>query len=344
VKKILFISLAVVLALSVGIIGCTAPAQQEEEEEPEVFEWRWQACSTDAEPEVFLTGAGLAQLIEEGSGGRVDVEIYPIGTLCGFEEIFTTVAQGAIEVGDCLCGFGPPAAWVTELPYGTMSDDEFYDLHHTWGLNDILREAYEEMGLYYLAPLYCGTITMFTNFPINTTDDFDGKAVWFIPQVAFIEEFGATYTEVPGFDMYTAMQLGTIDGHTWSIHGLRYYNMVETTDYIMEPPFLKAGIHVVVNLDEWNALGSDLQRQIQDHIDANIHEVYAEIDDLCAEIEVEAEAAGVQFITLPDDDVAEMKALAAAFWDEVAGASSLAAEAVQLYKDWLEAAGRPLPW
>ena len=32
-KKILFISLAVVLALSVSLIGCTAPAQQEEEEE-----------------------------------------------------------------------------------------------------------------------------------------------------------------------------------------------------------------------------------------------------------------------------------------------------------------------
>jgi len=34
VKRLLFILLAVVLALSVGIIGCTTPAQQEEEEEP----------------------------------------------------------------------------------------------------------------------------------------------------------------------------------------------------------------------------------------------------------------------------------------------------------------------
>jgi putative ABC transport system substrate-binding protein len=34
-KKILFISLAVVLALSVGLIGCTEPAEEEEEEEEE---------------------------------------------------------------------------------------------------------------------------------------------------------------------------------------------------------------------------------------------------------------------------------------------------------------------
>ena len=36
-KKILFVSLVVILALSVGIVGCTSSAEQEEEEEEEVY-------------------------------------------------------------------------------------------------------------------------------------------------------------------------------------------------------------------------------------------------------------------------------------------------------------------
>jgi branched-chain amino acid transport system substrate-binding protein len=49
-KKILFIMLAVVLALSVGIIGCAAPAQQEEEEEEE-----------EEEPEILRIGLVYSQ-------------------------------------------------------------------------------------------------------------------------------------------------------------------------------------------------------------------------------------------------------------------------------------------
>ena len=51
-KKLLLISLAVVLALSVGLIGCVGE-QEEEEEEPEVIELKF--GSAWAPPDVFYS-------------------------------------------------------------------------------------------------------------------------------------------------------------------------------------------------------------------------------------------------------------------------------------------------
>lgn len=354
-NKMLLGLLVSILTVSLMVAACGGQATTTEEptttEETttsapgeEVFHWRWQSAAIESEQEWTLQDALLEQLIEEGSGGRVQIDRYPLGVICGVEEIIDAVANGVIEMGDGPSGFAAdraPTCLATELPYGIRDGYEVYELHHAWGLTELMREEYAENNLYLLTPLYCGPHGLYTNFPINTVDDFNGKLAWLIPNIFWMQEFGLVPTEVPGWDLYMGMSLGTIDCFNWTFKGLVDYNLMEVTDYVMLPQLNAASEHVYVNLDAWNDLGPDLQRQIQDHIDAHFYKCFIEVDEYNAACITEAEAYGVEFVTLPPAEEAKLRAASRAYWDEVAAISPAAAEVVELYKAYLDYKGIP---
>lgn len=356
-KGLLLIPLALLLAISLVAIGCPAeeepppPPPTDGEEPPpppppeEVFEWRWQCGDVPGETEWEITDPLLEQLIEEASGGRVQVERYPHGTICYLEEMVEATTMGAIEMSNYPAGYASeiaPSSLASEMPMGVRDAYELYELHHAWGMLEVQRQEYAEHGLYLLAPLYCGMGAVDTTFPVNTVDDFDGKLMWVIPNLLWLAEFGAAPTEVPDFDMYMATKLGTIDGFWWPYKGLKDYNHREVVTYVMRPRLAAAVMHVVVNMDAWNALGPELQMRIQDRVDARLFEGFVAIDEFTEVAVAEAEDYGIQFITLPEADVAKLNAASRGFWDEITGLSPATTEAIGIYKAWMEYRG--IPW
>ena len=354
-KKLSFIPLIIVLVSALILGGCPAeeepppPPPTDGEEPPpappeeEVFHWRWQTCSVETETEWLIGNPAVERLIEEGSGGRVQVDLYPAGALCGMGETLDAIVAGAIESGDVIApvaGSLVPSALCSAMPYGATDAYELWDIHYNWGLMDMLREEFAEHDLYLLTGLHCGATSFLSNFPVYTTDDLAGKAVWVGANLQWLTDLGAAPTEVPGFDMYMGMKLGTIDGFQWPVKGLKDYHMMEVVDYVMRPYILASFVHMFCSMEAWNALGPDLQRQIQDHIDAHMFEAWKAVEDYTTQAVAEAEEEyGVQFITLPPEELAKMKAASRAYWEDVAASDPYAAEAIELYDAWLEHRG-----
>ena len=80
-----------------------------------------------------------------------------------------------------------------------------------------------------------------SNKPINEAEDFGGMKIWTIPNATWLASFGAAPTEVPGFDMYSAMRLGTIDGFTWTVGELEAGNLKEVVKDVLQPRLLTPG-------------------------------------------------------------------------------------------------------
>jgi TRAP-type C4-dicarboxylate transport system substrate-binding protein len=124
---------------------------------------------------------------------------------------------------------------------------------------------------------------------------------------------------------------------------LEYFKFKEVVKYIMEPPFLTPAMHLIINLEDWNALGPDLQRKIQDHVDAHkFKEITMEAvkyDEIALK---KAAEYGVKTVTLPPAEVDKMKAKVKKFWDEVAGMSPYSKKMVETYREWLKYKG--LDW
>jgi TRAP-type C4-dicarboxylate transport system substrate-binding protein len=336
-KKLL---LLLVLSVLIGFMATTASGAEK------VFKWKIQDIGGEADSSQWILLKGMKKMIEEASGGRVQVSYFPAGTLTDPDSIVDAVAKGAIEGGGIIAGMAAhraPSSLGSEMPFGARDRYHLHEIHSLWGLEDIMREEYAKSNIYLLASLYAGTIAFQSTAPIRTMGDLKGKKIWCTPNTLWLANFGAAITEVPGFDMYTALKLGTIDGFTWTIMELEYFKFKEVVKYIMDPPFLVPAMHLIINMEDWNALGPDLQRRIQDHVDANKFEVITKEVVKYDEIAMKKAAEyGVKTVSLPHAEVDKMKGEVKKFWEEVAGLSPHAKKMVETYRAWLKYKG--LDW
>ena len=137
-KRILFILLALVLALSLSLIGCTQEGQQEEEEEeeeePEVLE----ITLSDHNPPFAAPNPAIVAYgayIEEHSDGLVTVDVHTGGELYSDVELFGAVKSGAVDGGNYVPEIGDGIYYmqVMNLPFmgftsQQMVDDIFWDM------------------------------------------------------------------------------------------------------------------------------------------------------------------------------------------------------------------------
>jgi TRAP-type C4-dicarboxylate transport system substrate-binding protein len=325
------------VAIAMGLLlGTTGPAAAAK------FTWRIQSVFPEADGDWQVTLNGVKRLIEEASNGEVEVKIFPVGTLVDPDSVVDAVANGAIEGGHIIAGMAAdrvPSSLATEMPFAVRDLYEHYEVHFLWGLIDIIREEYASQNLHLLTAGFSGRMIFNSSFPVRSVAHFAGKKIWAIPNALWLTQFGASTVEVPGMDMYSAMRLGTIDGMTWTMSELEVSNLKEVVKYVMLPPLLTPGTHIILNKQAWEKIGPELQRAIQDRIVANqiqLSKQYAEND---RNAQVAAQEYGVIFTTLPADDVAKMKVAAKSFWAEVEGMSPHAARMIKSYRAYLEYKG-----
>jgi TRAP-type C4-dicarboxylate transport system substrate-binding protein len=320
------VALAIATGVFLGAIGSADAA---------TYTWRIQGVFPEADGDWQVTMKGVKRLIEEASNGEIEVKIFPVGTLVEPDSVIDAVANGAIEGGHIIAGMAAdrvPSCLATEMPFGVRDLYEHYELHFVWGIIDIMREEYASQNMHLLTAGFSGRLVFESSFPVRGVGDLAGKKIWAIPNALWLTEFGASTVEVPGLDMYSAIKLGTIDGMTWTMSELEVSNLKEVVKHVMMPPLLTPGTHIVINKKAWDDIGPELQRAVQNHVVANqidLSRQYAENDQKAMRA---AQEYGVQFTTLPPEDVAKMKAASEGFWDEIAGLGPHAKQMVESYR------------
>jgi len=334
-KKGLMCLLFTALLISLLAAGSqAAPAQSEK-----VFRWKLVTACVEGDAVYQIGDHHLKDLIEKGSGGRIKVDLFPVGPIVSLEEQVPAVLAGSVEAVRIIPGYAAsvaPATLTGECAYGTRDGYEDYELHVVWGLDKLLREHYAKGGIYYLGAPYAAMICFFSNFPINTLDDFKGKKVWLSPSLMFLKEFGIVPTEMPGFDPYMAMKLGTIQGFSWSSMNLEHMKLKEVTKVIWQPSFFPASTHLIVNMKAWNALGPELQERLQTYMDAHIFELIPMMKKLEDDAFAKGKEYGVQFMSLPPTDFDKVLKACRGGWDQVAGMHPDAAKIIDLYRKWMK--------
>jgi tripartite ATP-independent transporter DctP family solute receptor len=155
--------------------------------------------------------------IEEGSGGRIKVELYPNGQLGGDREMTEAVQMGtlhiAIPASSAMAGFDKRIQ-VLDLPYlFTSRESAFKALDGDLGkkLDEYLAEkgfinlGYQENGMRH---------AMNNKGPIRTPADMKGLKIRTMENpmhIAFFKELGATPTPMSWGELYTALKQGTVD-------------------------------------------------------------------------------------------------------------------------------------
>ena len=133
-----------------------------------------------------------------------------------------------------------------------------------------------------------------------------------------METLGADVAQMPGGEIYGALQSGVIDGYGWPLWGIGDLGLLEVTKYRLEPGFFRSEIALLMNARRFDSL-TDAQREVLREESIAAEDWFATfLKEVNAEEIAKQDAAGIEAVRFGDAESAELirKADEAA-WTEI---------------------------
>ena len=317
------------LALAAGATACsgeTGPGDAGAERREERFRWN---LVTSWPPGLPALGTGvekLARRIERASGGRLRIRVYAGGELVPPLEVFDAVSRGTAQMGHDASyyhrGKVPAAQYFTAIPFGLTASEMNAWLYYGGGL-DLWRELYAPHNL---VPFPAGQTGVqmagWFNKPINSVADLRGLKMR-VPGLGgeVLRRAGVTQVTMPGSEVFTALQTGTIDAADW----VGPYNdlslgLNKAARYYYYPGWQEPGplLECIVNKAAWDSLPEDLQEIVTVACQATNLDIHAEFNwGNAVALEQLAADPDVEIRPLPDDVLALLERLSREVMDEL---------------------------
>ncbi|MBY6141256.1 C4-dicarboxylate TRAP transporter substrate-binding protein [Leisingera daeponensis] len=308
---------------------------------PEVLPWVGQLSTTVVEQ-------SNARLEAMGSEDRIEwTESYG-GALYGFKDTLEAVGDGLTDagwVGTLWEGSKMPLQNMTYfMPF--VSDDLVATLKI---MNELHRElpqlqkAWDDQNVVFLGASGVETYHLFTNFPVNSLADLDGRKIIAPgPSASWIKSVGAVPVNGALPTYYNQIQTGVADGVVVIVTGAFPNKHYEVAPYIT---LVGIGAQMTggfgINKDVWDGLSDDVRQVLtelgEEYTVAHAEEVMARYESFLAKLP----EAGATVTQLPEADIEAWKTglpNLAGEWAE-ANAAKGAQEVVSAYMEKVRAAG-----
>lgn len=258
-----------VLLMAVGLVAAAAVilSLSLQTADAKTYNWKfqsvWRTPATQDGLKIF------AENVKRETNGRINIKVYAANELVKIGGTFGAVQSGAIEMA---CSAGPyNARQIPEgnvefgLPFGWRSWDEAKEAWTQYGLGDMIREAYAEKGIRYVALQPAAQYVLMSTKPVYKVEDLKGLKIRTVGLTAKVfQALGASPTSIPGAEQYVALQRGTVDATIYPIFVLDAYKLKEVIKYIIMPSVISPPTtQIFMNLDLWKGLPKDLQDAIE---------------------------------------------------------------------------------
>ena len=239
--------------------------------------------------QVNASGQGVLQINYLGGGGKV---MSPF-------ELGKSIQTGVVDIGNL-----PGAFYTNLLPEADAMKLSAYTIQEerengAWAFMNQLHN--DKMNTQHIARQKdCVPFHLYLTKPIDKPD-LSGLKLRVTPIYrAFFDALGGTSIQTAPGDVYTALERGAVDGYGWPTQGVLDLGWHEVTKYRVDPPFYRASVEVLMNLDSWNKL-DEAQKNV-------LNEATNWLEGLCAEdqalnqqeLQRQAEA-GIQTIEFSDE-------------------------------------------
>ncbi len=302
----------------------------------------WQAGSINQTVfEDFCTRVG------EITGGRLIIEPLPVGTIVAYNETLDAVAAGILDAqhggSGYFAGKDPAFAILGDLNGGYEDVRQLQMWFEYGGGKELARELFAQYGLYYVGGVSWGAESIPSKLPIRSITDFKGvkiRAPEGMSQEIF-ELIGASPVNIPGSEVYTALDRGVIDAADWGTLGMNddlgYH---EIAPYPLYPGFHSAPMaDVAVNMARWEALPDDLKALLELAVRDFSRDMVEQIRLQDSTVAASAVANGVELINWSSEDRRAFREIAAGVWAEYAARSPMAQRIYESHMAFLRRLG-----
>ena len=250
------------------LIACGAP-EQSNINENKIKNYSWSLVTTWPKnyPGLGMAPERFSTLVEEMSQGQLKVKVYGAGELVPAMGVFDAVSSGSVEMGHSGAyywkGKVPAAQFFAGVPFGFTADEINAWVYRGGGL-ELWEELYKPFNMKPLPGGNTGT-QMFGwfNKEINSLDDIKGLKMRF-PGFGgeVFKRAGGVPVNIPGGELYTAMQTGTIDAVEWvGPYNDLAFGFQQVAKYYYYPGWHEPGsmLEFTINIEAWDSLPSHLQ-------------------------------------------------------------------------------------
>lgn len=290
------------------------------------------------------TGANhLAERIQAASGGRIRVQVYAAGELVPAFEVFDAVSQGTAQIGHggsyYWKGKVEAAQLFGAIPFGMTPPEIDGWLYYGDGLK-LWQEIYEPFGL---VPFPVGNTGVqmggWFNKPIESIDDLKGLKMR-IPGLGgeVLRRAGGTPVSLPGGEIFTALQTGSIDATEWvGPSNDLAFGLHRAARYYYYPGWHETGpvLECTIGREAWDALSDDLKSIVRVCCQAAHNDMLAEFsyrDSMSLEqILTDPE---VELRRFPDEVLAHLRVLSEELLEEMAARDEWVARIYGSYREF----------
>lgn len=216
----------------------------------------------------------LKEIIETRSQGRIEVKVYPYGTLGTSDQITELLHNGSLQLA--MASPGHMGKLIPEvqvlLLHFVLSDNEAVNraVLSSPRVRAKFDSLYADKGFHLLSMFSEGWQVWTTDRPVHRPEDFRGMKFRVMTSpllLAAYDAYGASATPLPYGDVYSALQLNMIDGQVnpvFAIWEMSFYEVSTHMIFANQAPFVTS---TLCNAEFYDSLSATERGWLDDAIE-----------------------------------------------------------------------------
>ncbi|NYB75868.1 DctP family TRAP transporter solute-binding subunit [Sedimentibacter hydroxybenzoicus DSM 7310] len=272
-KKSILLAVSVLLVMTL-FVGCGQQSATPSPDAGETYNWRFAHEENNGSiQDVYVKE--FVRILEEKSGGKINIDIYPVGQIGDATQQCELLQNGGLEF-----------AMVSPGNTGTIvPENQLFSLHFLFSedmdknkeifknskaLNEDLTAIYADKNIKVLSYWTEGTMEWTTSKPVNRPELWKGLKMRTMPSpmiVASYEAYGANPTPMPYMEVYSGLQLNMIEGQENPLSAIEEMKFYEVQKYLTLGSSSLYVTTTAVNPKFFDSLPADIQKMILETVE-----------------------------------------------------------------------------
>ncbi|CAM2839657.1 TRAP transporter substrate-binding protein [Vibrio mytili] len=230
------------------------------------FNFKFQSSDPSGDKN-FQVQKEWTERVEKMSGGRIEIDLLPVGAVVKHTETLGAIKMGIIDGHITATGYftgQDPAFGLIGNMVGAWSDTrQLLQYINYGGGYELMTELYAPYGVKYIGGSTTGVESFVSKVPLNGVDDLKGlklRAPEGLVQQVFAAA-GATPVNLPGSEVFTGLSKGVIDAADYTVFSTNQQaGMNDIATHPVQPGFHSLPtIDISMSQKKWDKLPADLQ-------------------------------------------------------------------------------------
>ena len=204
-----------------------------------------------------------AEAIKTATNGRVEIQVFPSGTLTPPAQCYEGVVQGLADICQAVLAYTPgrfPLMNVVDLPGYPVNGNITTQMANRI-YSEFKPKEFDDVQVLYLHAHPPGHI-LTVDKPVKALEDLKGLRIRATGQSAeAVTALGAAPVSMPITQTYEPLRRKVVDGTDGSLNTLRYYRFAEVTNFstLSNAVGYVSTFVIAMNKQKWNSLPDDVK-------------------------------------------------------------------------------------